>query len=320
MLVAILAMGITFTACGDDDEEMDTHNQANNKKENNNQANDNGEQELSYAAKQILSEVEGTYEGVLTPFAENFLTPIPSSEKIPGACSISIKKQTDGSYSLKLECEELDIKLQFFEAKVSEESDGRISIRFDDCTKDVGNVDWFCTVKIDYNYKSTITLFYYLLNNSGAAYYSKSYLFDGTKPYSKITNNISVDVTYDDYAYTIDYSTTLASVFPGQTIKYGVEIGYGSYDWQMYAKGSGSIYRLDCCVFINGSGSPYSNEGFLYFSYSNLKDKSNLSSDQRGLLSDILSEYRKKESAAKSSFQGRAFVEIDGNKYFIKNF
>lgn len=305
-LMMVSMLSIVVISCDKDEKTIDDTEEAIDDKGKDT----NSKESLSPAAEKILSEIEGAYNGGIrltyrTGYKGNY------GNEPAYATEIKITKQRNGLYSAEVEWNEYN--LYFYNVEFSEDDEGNVRLDADDCNSDSSTKDWWFVFTISPNFKTVLQLFCY-------GPITDTYRFEGTKPYSLITNNVNVNVIYDDYAYTVDFSTSLDREFSVKSIKYGIEIGYGSYNWQMYATSKGTKYSVTCCVFIDGAGSPYADLGFMYSSYIGLKDARNLNSDQRGLLSDILSLYRTNESAAKRSFQGRVFVEINGDRYFIDKF
>lgn len=60
-----------------------------------------------------------------------------------------------------------------------------------------------------------------------------------------IKRNISATVNYDDYGWNISIKSKLGKTFPNKTIIYGVESGYGSYDYYEHFKFGGDLQKSD---------------------------------------------------------------------------
>ena len=61
--------------------------------------------------------------------------------------------------------------------------------------------------------------------------------------YELVKKNISASVSYGDYSWNISIKSKLASVFPGKSITYGVESGYGDYQYYEHFKFNNSYIQ-----------------------------------------------------------------------------
>ena len=138
------------------------------------------------------------------------------------------------------------------------------------------------------------------------------------------------------WAIAVDFKTQLYTIYPEKTISYGYECGY---------KGYGNGYEYYCCMTVPGSDAkpsfsmpsaplylpidgPWSSKDANVMEDGSLLLRSLMWYDKEGALTseeqankDIFFPlFEKYESVAKNLWQGRAFVEIDGNRYYIKNF
>ena len=225
-----------------------------------------------------------------------------------------MKKQSNGLYSISIECDGHNVHLKFNDCDIDNSYKDELVISCRATTYNQCN--WYTSFRVD----SVYNVFFSLIKQSSDKQAAYWYYGKKSLPESDVLSKVSASVNYADFAYNIEISTSLASAYPGRTIKYGAECGYGSYDWQQCATGSGTSYSIACCVFVHGQGSPYANEGFMWKSYMNLKEMTNLSADQRELLADATSILKASESKAKSQFQGRVFVDIDDIRYYILYF
>jgi len=144
-----------------------------------------------------------------------------------------------------------------------------------------------------------------------------------------IKRNISATVNYDDYGWNISIKSKLEKTFPNKTIIYGVESGYGSYDYYEHFKFGGDLQKSDgrgnmtICypVFV---GEEYS-DGYLYFStYKALKKRKEagekFTEDLSALWNTVFTYMRTYSSKAKANFCGRLYVQIDNNRYAYYRF
>jgi hypothetical protein len=299
-LVAMLVTSITLTACPEDviiDPIPDDSY---------------GEKDISITARQILADIEGKYIGTLEDLIIWKDGKIISNGYNSKAyrCEITVKKQSDGLYQYSMDCDGHNVHVKFIDAEIRE-FDGKVELRGTEVLNSY--MKYSSGFKVDTNYNSQFGL---VLDGE------VSYTFKGKKslPEDDVISGVSANVSYADYAYNISISSSLSSKYPGRTIKYGVECGYDSYGWQLWASGSGTDYSVVCCVFVDGLGSPYANEAFNWKTYMNLKDQTKLEADQQGLLSDLISILNKSEDKAQSQFIGRVFAEIDEIRYYFKNF
>lgn len=148
--------------------------------------------------------------------------------------------------------------------------------------------------------------------------------------YQLVKNNISASVGYGDYSWNISIKSKLASVFPEKSIVYGVESGYGDYQYYEHFKFSNSYIQkndgngnmtISYPVFV---GNEYASESLYWSSYKALKAKKangeRLSSDEQDLWNDIVKYMNAKESKAKSTFCGRLYAQFDNKRYVFYTF
>lgn len=139
-----------------------------------------------------------------------------------------------------------------------------------------------------------------------------------------IKRNISATVYYGDYGWNISIKSKLENAFPNKIIIYGVESGYGSYDYYEHFKFSGDLQKSDgrgnmtICypVFV---GEEYS-EGYLYFStYKALKKRKEagekFTEDLSALWNTVFTYMKTHSAKAKANFCGQLYVQIDNNRY-----
>lgn len=137
-----------------------------------------------------------------------------------------------------------------------------------------------------------------------------------------ISKNVSVTSRYSEYSWDITISTTLSDVYPSNSISYGIDCGYdGNYQYYKYADGSGNTYSVTAELYMTKDNTPYVSLGMYYISYLSYLEK-----QKKGTLKDydkepfqtITKALKNKENEAKSRYCCRVFVEIDNEKYFIK--
>lgn len=130
--------------------------------------------------------------------------------------------------------------------------------------------------------------------------------------YELVKKNISASVSYGDYSWNISIKSKLSSALPGKYIVYGVESGYGDYQYYEHFKfnnsytqkndGNGNM-TISYPTFV---GNEYASRGLYWSSYKALKEKKDngekLNSDEQDLWNDIVKYMKAKESKAKSSF------------------
>lgn len=138
------------------------------------------------------------------------------------------------------------------------------------------------------------------------------------------------------WAIAVDFKTQLYTIYPNKKISYGYECGYKGYGngyeyycYQTYSSSDAkSSFSLPSALLYPPIDGPWSAKDDSQMKgseilvtqlivYEKKGVLTNEESDMQQLCLSILSKY---ESTAKELWQGRAFVEIDGNKYYIKNF
>lgn len=135
-----------------------------------------------------------------------------------------------------------------------------------------------------------------------------------------VKSYVSSTCQYKNFCFYITIRTDLSEEYPDKFFEYGIEMGYGSYDYYVYATGYGNVYSIEQPVFIYAEGSPYALLMFSWRSYQSLlADMENgpLSSSEQSFYNDIVKLFKNSESAAKSSFIYRVFVDVDGNRYYL---
>lgn len=151
---------------------------------------------------------------------------------------------------------------------------------------------------------------------------------DNSDPIEELVKaNISASVSYGDYGWNMTINSKLASKFPGKSLTYGTDCGYGSYFYYdnfvfdgradcQKTDGQGNMY-IQFPVFV---GNEYSNEMMYFYSYKFLKSKiesgEKLSDEERSLYDQLINYMKKEESSARASYCGRLYVVIDNKKYY----
>lgn len=138
----------------------------------------------------------------------------------------------------------------------------------------------------------------------------------------KVSQNVFVSVTYNNYSWDISLSSYLEYEFPDKSIRYGILCGYNGepYYYSKYFTMNGISVSSTEPLFIDGTGSPYGMQYMYWRSLIALQEKTSLTTSEKELKSEILSDFSKTESKAKSSYWGQIFAEIDGVKYTAKEF
>ena len=140
----------------------------------------------------------------------------------------------------------------------------------------------------------------------------------------KISQNVSVSVSaYSNYCWTISITTYLHDVYPNKTIKYGILYGYNDipqYSYRTYFTLNGNNIKEDVPVFIKYDGSPYV-EHFMYWeSLVALAGKTSLTESEQMLKVTCKMYCDEVEDDALDEYWGQVFVEIDGEKYIVKEY
>ena len=129
-----------------------------------------------------------------------------------------------------------------------------------------------------------------------------------------VKSYVSATCQYKNFCFYITIRTYLSEKYPDKTFEYGIELGYGSYDYFVFATGYGNAYSIEQPVFINGEGSPYLGLIFYWRSYQAMlatMEERPLTSSEQSFYNDLLKQYKNGESSAKSSFIYRVFVDVD---------
>ena len=134
-----------------------------------------------------------------------------------------------------------------------------------------------------------------------------------------VSENVSVNVSYQNYAWKITGNTSLNNALYGHDLKYGIYCGYTDVPSMVYHKyydiSDGNFEFLES-IFIDAS--QYGAESFSWSCYINLIQKPNLDHDEQNLLDTLIDEMDKIAYHVKSTYWGQIFVEIDGERYVIK--
>ena len=125
---------------------------------------------------------------------------------------------------------------------------------------------------------------------------------------------------YKNFCFYITIKTTLSEEYPDKYFKYGIEMGYGSYDYYVYATGYDDTYSVEQPVYIFAEGSPYFMYSFNWKTYQSLLEDMNngpLSDSEKSLYNETVKILKKDEANAKSSFIYRVFVDVDNDRYYL---
>lgn len=155
-----------------------------------------------------------------------------------------------------------------------------------------------------------------------------------------VKNNVIATVIYSDFSWEITIRTALQNVYPNKTIRYGFEYGYGSYKFQPYVEtfrddtraafykyryyksGNQEIYSLRLPLYVD---SPYGNQQLYWYSYIDIKESitgsySMSDSEVKSLYNSCYKSLKDSENAALNSYQGRIFVEVGGQRYYVREY
>lgn len=125
-----------------------------------------------------------------------------------------------------------------------------------------------------------------------------------------INENISVTSEYSNFAHHVEITTKLSKLYPSNDITYGVEYGYSSYQYERSFGTNGNSYSEEVSVCLD-------NNEMYYNSITALNEKlasgKTLTADEQSLLNGIL----KKLKNGATSFKGRIFIEIEGERYYV---
>lgn len=138
-----------------------------------------------------------------------------------------------------------------------------------------------------------------------------------------VSQNVRVNVNYQDYAWRISGTTSLSSVLNGQEIKYKIQCGYyidDNLSFQEYYIDN-ITYSIDhlAPVFQPGIGD-FVELAFYWRSYLALIEEPELSQSEQDLYDYIIDLFEDYEYEAKYNYWGRFVVEIDGIDYIVKKF
>ena len=136
-----------------------------------------------------------------------------------------------------------------------------------------------------------------------------------------VSQNVRVNVNYQDYAWKISGTTSLGSVLNGQEIIYKIQCGYYINDNLSFKEYyiDNITYSIDYLapVFVPVI-SDFVDPAFYWKAYLALIEKPELDQEEQDLYDyviDLLEDY---EYEAKYNYWGRFIVEIDGMDYIVK--
>lgn len=138
-----------------------------------------------------------------------------------------------------------------------------------------------------------------------------------------VSQNVRVNVNYQDYAWKISGTTSLSSVLNGQEIIYKIQCGYYIDDNLSFKEYyiDNITYSIDYLAplfvpIINDFSSP----AFFWESYMALIEKPDLTPSEQELLDFCIELLEENEYEAKYNYWGRFVVEIDNKDYIVKRF
>ena len=140
----------------------------------------------------------------------------------------------------------------------------------------------------------------------------------------KISQNVVVNVSaYKNYSWDISITTSLESVYSNKTIKYGILCGYNNrpqyYYWKYFTLQGKSI-KETVPLFVDGTGSPYAEHYLYWCSLVALAEKTSLTESEQMLKVSCIRYCNEVEDDALDEYWGQVFVEIDGEKYIVKEY
>lgn len=140
----------------------------------------------------------------------------------------------------------------------------------------------------------------------------------------KISQNVVVNVSaYKNYSWDISITTSLESIYSNKTIKYGILCGYNNrpqyYYWKYFTLQGKSI-KETVPLFVDGTGSPYVEHYMYWQSLVALAEKTSLTESEQMLKVSCIRYCNEVEDDALDEYWGQVFVEIDGEKYIVKEY
>lgn len=142
--------------------------------------------------------------------------------------------------------------------------------------------------------------------------------------FQKISQNVSVKVSaYSNYSWTIAITTNLEKLYPNNAIKYGILCGYNDcpqyYYWKYFTL-HGNYINETVPLFVDGTGSPYALHFMYWQSLVALAEKTSLTESEQMLKVSCIKYCDEVEDDALAEYWGQVFVEIDGEKYIVKEY
>lgn len=139
-----------------------------------------------------------------------------------------------------------------------------------------------------------------------------------------VSQHVKSSYYYSDFYVHITITSTLNSLLPTHSLKYGIEYGYnGNYDWEDILRYfNGGTESWDSPIFFTSGGYDYDMVLYAMYinSYLNLKKKIDSGRKLSKEEQELYDEYRNKlkdEAKVLQVYNGRVFVNIDGEKYYI---
>lgn len=134
-----------------------------------------------------------------------------------------------------------------------------------------------------------------------------------------VSQKVSVNVSYQHYAWKIIGNTTLKSNLSGHNIKYGIYCGYTdmlTIAYTRYFEISDGDFEFLESIFVDAS--PYVNAAFWWDTYIALIEKHSHTQEEQDLYDACVDEIEKVACQAKSTYWGQFFAELDGKRYVVK--
>lgn len=140
-----------------------------------------------------------------------------------------------------------------------------------------------------------------------------------------IKSNVSVNASYSEYYVNTTIKSTLSSALSGKTIQYGIEFGYdGDYAWHQSCENfSGTTGSIKSSIFFDCGKYKFSADELYVRSYLKIMDKKakgeSISSEEKDLFAKLVTYLNRDEPIAKKAYNGRVFVEVNGQRHYVKN-
>ena len=119
------------------------------------------------------------------------------------------------------------------------------------------------------------------------------------------------------------YNKCIEKLYPNNAIKYGILCGYNDcpqyYYWKYFTL-HGNYINETVPLFVDGTGSPYALHFMYWQSLVALAEKTSLTESEQMLKVSCIKYCDEVEDDALAEYWGQVFVEIDGEKYIVKEY